>query len=90
MTVNEIIENVKSICRDGEVSHLYLFGSYARGTNHMGSDIDFVLKGTKNFRDIEESVNQIETLKTIDLFDYDNIKNPYLKEAIERDAKLIY
>lgn len=90
MTVDEIIEYVKKVCRDNGVSHLYLFGSYAKGTNHSGSDIDFVLKGTKKFHIIEESVNQIETLKTIDLFDYDNIKNPYLKEAIDRDAKLIY
>ena len=44
MSVDEIIEKVKSICEKNNVAHLYLFGSYAKGTAHERSDIDFVAK----------------------------------------------
>lgn len=90
MTVNEIIEKVTKICTENNVSHLYLFGSYAKGTNRPGSDIDFVVKGTKNIEVLKDEINNIPTLKTIDLFDYDNINNKFLKGAIDRYGKIIY
>ena len=90
MTVDEIIEKVKDICKKYGVSHLYLFGSYAKGTAHERSDIDFILKGTDKFDEIKDKMNEILTLKSIDLLDYDNIKDQILKESMDRYGKIIY
>lgn len=90
MTIEEIIEQVKNICLENDVEHLYLFGSYAKGTAQPNSDIDFILKGVKDIDSITLRTNEIETLKRIDLFDYDNIKNPILKESMDKYGKIIY
>lgn len=90
MTISEIIEKVKEICNENNVAHLYLFGSYAKGTNRMGSDIDFVVKGAKDIRKIRKDIDNIRTLETINTFDYDNIKNKGLIEEIDRYAKPIF
>ena len=90
MSIDEIIEKVKKICLINNVKHLYLFGSYAKGTNHERSDVDFVLKGVDDLDKVNDEINEIETLKRIDLFDYDNIKNSILKEAMDKYGKIIY
>lgn len=41
MTIEEIIEQVTSICKENHVEHLSLFGSYAKGTATKYSDVDF-------------------------------------------------
>lgn len=90
MTVDEIIKNVKAICEKNRVSHLYLFGSYAKGTAHDKSDVDFIVKGVRDIEKLQNEVNNILTLKRIDLFDYDNIQNSILKESMDKYGKLIY
>lgn len=90
MSIEDIIENVKNICIKNKATHLYLFGSYAKGSNRMGSDIDFVVKGVKDIRKLRDDINNIRTLETINTFDYDNIKNEGLLEEIDRYAKAIY
>lgn len=90
MSVEEIIDKVKIICKNNDVEHLYLFGSYAKGTNQKTSDIDFIVKGVKELDIIKSQVDEIETLKRIDIFDYDNINNPILKESMDKYGKIIY
>ena len=48
MTFENIIKEIEKVCRENNVKHLYLFGSYAKGNNHKGSDIDIVVKGVDN------------------------------------------
>ena len=90
MSIEEIIDKVKIICKNNDVEHLYLFGSYAKGTNQKTSDIDFIVKGVKELDIIKSQVDKIETLKRIDIFDYDNINNPILKESMDKYGKIIY
>lgn len=90
MSVEEIIDKVKIICKNNDVEHLYLFGSYAKGTNQKTSDIDFIVKGVKKLDIIKSQIDKIETLKRIDIFDYDNINNPILKESMDKYGKIIY
>ena len=90
MTTEEIIADVERICRKHQVLHLYLFGSYAIGTQTQTSDIDFIVKGCENIGMLREEVDRVQTLKKIDLFDYDHIRNEHLKEAMDRDGKKIY
>ena len=39
---------------------------------------------------MENDISQIDTLRKIDLFDYDSIKNEYLLEDIKKYGKQIY
>lgn len=72
-----------------DVEHLKLFGSYATGTATERSDIDFVVYGCKDLLKLEELM-QIETLRKIDVFDFDMIRNEFLLEDIEKYGKQIY
>ena len=90
MSIEEIIKEVTAICKTHNVEHLSLFGSFATGTATSTSDVDFVVYGCKNILDLEDAVDEIMTLRKIDLFDYDNIRNKSLLEDIDTYAKQIY
>lgn len=90
MPVTELVERVREICKKNDVKHLTLFGSFATGTATKTSDIDFVVYGCKDMIRLEDAMTEIETLRKIDLFDYDSIHNEYLLEDIEKYGKQIY
>lgn len=73
MTVEEIIEQVTEICKKNHVEHLSLFGSYVKGTATKYSDLDFIIYGKVDMERLQEQVDDIMTLKKIDLFEYDLI-----------------
>lgn len=86
----ELLERIEKICKNNNVSHLYLFGSYAKNTERPGSDLDIVVKGVKDINKLKEEIDDLRTFTLINLFDYDRIKNNYLKEDIDTYAKIIY
>lgn len=90
MTVEEIIEQVTMICKENHVEHLALFGSYAKGTATKYSDLDFIIYGQADMEKLREQIDEIMTLKKIDLFEYDLCRNQYLKEDMDRYARKIY
>lgn len=90
MTINEIIEEVVRICKKNEVEHLSLFGSYARGTQTEKSDIDFIVYGVKDIETLREEIDEIMTLKKIDVFDYDEVCNQFLREDMDKYGRKIY
>ena len=90
MPVEEIKERVTEICRRNGVARLDLFGSFATGTAAPTSDIDFVVYGCKDIQELEEDLEEIETLRKIDIFDFDSIRNEYLLEDIRKYGKQIY
>lgn len=90
MTVEEIIEQVTEICKKNHVEHLSLFGSYAKGTATKYSDLDFIIYGKVDMERLQEQVDDIMTLKKIDLFEYDLCRNQYLKEDMDRYGRKIY
>lgn len=90
MSFENIMKEIEQVCRNNNVKHLYLFGSYAKGTNQKGSDIDIVIKGVDNLVKLKEDLDNIKTLETIDIFNYEMCKNPHLKEDIDKYAKIIY
>lgn len=90
MTVEEIIEQVTVICKENHVEHLALFGSYAKGTATKYSDLDFIIYGPVDMEKLREQIDEIMTLKKIDLFEYDLCRNQYLKEDMDRYARKIY
>ena len=90
MPISELIEQVTEICKKNGVKRLDLFGSFATGTSTPTSDIDFVVYGCNNLIKLETDLEQIETLRKIDIFDYDSILNEFLREDIHKYGKQIY
>lgn len=90
MAISELIEQVIFICKKNKVEHLKLFGSFATDTAVESSDIDFVVYGCKDILQLEEDLKEIDTLRKIDIFDYDSIRNPFLLEDIKKYGKQIY
>ena len=90
MLISELIEQVTEICKKNGVKRLDLFGSFATGTSTPTSDIDFVVYGCNNLIKLETDLEQIETLRKIDIFDYDSIHNEFLREDIHKYGKQIY
>ena len=90
MPISELIEQVTEICKKNGVKRLDLFGSFATGTSTPTSDIDFVVYGCDNLIKLETDLEQIETLRKIDIFDYDSIHNEFLREDIHKYGKQIY
>lgn len=90
MQFQEIIEEITNICKKNQVQELFLFGSYATGTATPTSDIDIIVKGVADIGDLKEQLSKIQTLKKIDVFDYDSCENENLLEAMNRYGKKIY
>ena len=90
MPVSELIDKVTEICKKNGIKRLDLFGSFATGTATPTSDIDFVVYGCEYLLQLEEELAGIDTLRKIDIFDYDSINNPFLLEDIKKYGKQIY
>ena len=87
MPIPELIDRVTEICKKNKVQRLDLFGSFATGTATPTSDIDFVVYGCQDILKLEEDLEEINTLRKIDIFDYDSIKNKFLLEDIQKYGK---
>lgn len=90
MPIPELIDKVAQICKKNGVKRLDLFGSFATGTAAPTSDIDFVVYGCRDIGKLEMDLEEIDTLRKIDIFDYDSIHNEYLLEDIKKYGKQIY
>lgn len=86
-----IMIEVSDICKKNGIKHLYLYGSYAKGTNTKYSDLDFAIKGYDGeIESLKEQLDEIRTLKKIDIINYDTISNTLLKEDIDKYGQKIY
>ena len=90
MPVSELIDRVVEICKRNKVKRLDLFGSFATGTAMPTSDIDFVVYGCRDILQLEKDLEEIDTLRKIDIFDFDSIHNAFLLEDIKKYGKQIY
>ena len=90
------IENVYAQIRDFaekfDVEKIVLFGSRARKTNHLKSDIDIAVYGCKKFELFSDALNEdLWSLLQLDIInmDKDNV-SPDLISEIERDGVVLY
>lgn len=97
LSFQQLREIVSPVCEQFGVQELSLFGSHARGEAHERSDYDFIVvfDRAKSGRRSDRFFGLLFFLEDnlseqIDLLEQDAIRNPYLKEAIERDKLLIY
>ena len=90
MPIEEIIRRVTDIAHKYHVERLDLFGSFAMGNASERSDIDFIVRGCSNINEFEEEVNDIPTLRRIDIFDYDEVCSDLLREDMDKYGKQIF
>ena len=90
MPVEMIIQEVEKICKKHGIEHLILIGSFATGVATKTSDVDFALKGGKVTMELLDEVSNIQTLRKIDIVEYDSCKNSLLLEDIDKYGKQIY
>lgn len=90
--LNLIYQQIAKIAHKYDVAKVILFGSRARKTNDMKSDIDLAVYGCKDFCDLYFDINeQVDTLLTFDIIDMDSkdISTDLINE-IKRDGVIIY
>lgn len=96
--IEENREILAGLCRRFRVRRLELFGSAARGGfDPESSDIDFLVEfhelGDDEYADtyfglLEELTRLFE--RDVDLVMVSAVRNPYLRESIERSRTLLY
>lgn len=84
MAIAQLIRCITEICKANGAQHLTLFGSLATDTAAPTSDIDFVVYGCPDILRLEQEIERIDTLRKIDIFDYNSIYNEYLLEDIKK------
>ena len=85
-----VLRDISVFAKKYSINKVILFGSRARGDNTERSDIDFIVYGVKDIETLREEIDEIMTLKKIDIFDYDEVCNQYLREDMDEYGRKIY
>lgn len=90
------INTIKDVCMQYGVSYLGLFGSYARGDQKKGSDVDLLVEYSPTSRvrsmfDAVELEMQLESIlqSKVDLVSKKYL-NPLIKDFVYKDLKVLY
>lgn len=87
MKLEEVFQKITEICKQNGATKVVLFGSRAKGTAGERSDIDIAISGVSDMEKLQEEIEDIPTLYTIDL---DTCENQLLLEDIEQYGRKIY
>lgn len=92
--MDQIIDQIKDLAQKYCIDQLVLFGSRARGDHSPYSDYDIAVFG-KKLSSVEEAsfwseIEEIETLKKIDLVFVNDTTSEKLLENIRRDGVILY
>ena len=90
MKLEEVFQQITDICKQNGASKVILFGSRAKGTERERSDIDIAVCGVEDVDKLQEEIENIATLYTIDIVDLDTCENRLLLEDIEQYGRKIY
>lgn len=91
-TIEEIKDKVTQIAKERELSFVYLFGSYAKGTMNEKSDIDLLvsneIKGLEFLGLVDELAQNLN--KRVDVVRIDDLKNnfEFLNEILATGVKI--
>ena len=98
--MNPIQENKEAFsdaCKQFNVRSLHIFGSYADGSNHELSDIDFIVDFDRTgyegaFEQFMGFKEELETIleRPVDLLTNTRFRNDVFKEEVERSKRLVY
>ena len=95
--IDKHIDHVIGLCKKHEVKELYVFGSILSDDFNNTSDIDFLVQFGEvplfeyfdNYMNLKESL-ELLFKRQIDLVEAQTIKNPILKNAIDKNKTMIY
>ncbi|WXG44926.1 MAG: nucleotidyltransferase family protein [Promethearchaeati archaeon SRVP18_Atabeyarchaeia-1] len=92
MQVEEIQKKIAPALRRYGVARAAIFGSYARGEERKGSDIDILIEfeGDRSLLDLAGLKIELEEVlgRKVDVLTYDSI-HPLLRERILNEQKVI-
>jgi predicted nucleotidyltransferase len=91
------INDIKKLCLTHNVRQLYAFGSVLTNKFTNDSDIDLIVdfepidlsQYADNYYDFKFSLENV-LQKRVDLLEDKAIKNPYFREAVDKQRQLIY
>jgi len=100
---NRIIEIIKNFVIEAKIDNItiekaFLFGSYAKGTNHEYSDIDIAVvsddfQGIRFYDNEKLSRSKVDTSIDLETHPYRpedfNEDNPFVKEILETGIRII-
>lgn len=95
---NNHIEQIKDLCQKHKVKAFYAYGSVTTDQFSDESDLDFIVAFLPEVPVEEYAEHYFELLfslekltgREIDLMTQKEIKNPFLKESIEKSKTLLY
>lgn len=95
--INKYHPELRRLCEQFYVETLYAFGSIVKGNSNKKSDVDLLVKFSgveplEYFDNYCDFKNELEKLfsRKVDLLEVQTLKNPILKNSINRDKVLIY
>lgn len=95
--ISKHIDQIKRLCSLYKVKTLFTFGSVTTNELRPDSDIDFIvdiedtdpISYSENYFNLKFQLEQLFQ-KQIDLLEQKAIRNPYLREQIDKTKVLIY
>lgn len=95
--IEEHIHDINKLCSLHKVKELYAFGSVLDKKFNKDSDIDFIVdfepldiaEYADNYYDFKFSLEDI-LKRRVDLLEEKGIKNPYFRQHIDKQRRLIY
>jgi len=94
--VNDVAQLVQEIAAKRHLKQVYVFGSFARGEQREGSDVDMIITGpVQTYSELWDLQDELtEALhRPVDLFTwegYQNFNDKEKKQQVANEMKLIY
>ena len=97
MYLDSYIKDINRLCRENRVINLYVFGSVLREDFEDTSDIDMIVEIDSNdpldyadkYFNLKFSLQDIFK-REVDLLENKAIRNPYIRENIDKTKSLVY
>lgn len=88
-TINELIEYFSS---KPDIEKVIIFGSRAKNTHKVGSDIDFAIitDNHEYFHRISDELEQLPTPYKFDVIDYKTITQENILKSIDQYGQIFY
>lgn len=90
MQAEEILREIVRLCKEYGAEKAILFGSRVKETAGERSDFDIAVSGVSSFAGLQEALEEMPTLYSIDLVDLDTCENTLLLEDIKKYGRKIY